>query len=50
MFSVKEILNSKEFQKEAPRKFKHIVRKVNQEAERKDLQQTRKDNQKKSAA
>lgn len=51
MFSIKEILNSKEFQNEAPRKLKHIVRKVNREAERsKDLREIQKDDQKKNAA
>lgn len=50
MFSIKEILNSKEFQREAPPKLKHIVRKVNREAERRDFQKTKKENQKKSAA
>lgn len=50
MFSIKEILNSKKFQREAPPKLKHIVRKVNQEAERKKLEQIRKDAQKQSAA
>lgn len=50
MFSIKEILNSKRFQSEAPQKLKHVVRKVNRDKERKDLQQKRKEDQKKSAA
>ena len=50
MFLVKEIFKSKEFQKEAPRKLKHIVRKVHRETERKNLQEVRKDNQKKNVA
>lgn len=52
MDSLKEILNSIEFQKEAPRKLKHIVRKVNREAARrgKDLREVQKDARKQTAA
>lgn len=50
MFSINEILNSKKFQTEAPAQLKHIIRKVNREAERKNPEQNRKDNQKKNAA
>ena len=48
--SIKDVLNSEKFQNQVPQKTKHIVRKVNREKERKDLQQKRKDDQKKGVA
>lgn len=50
MNSIKEILNSKDFQKKAPRKLKHIIRKVNRESDRKRLREIQKDQRKKDAA
>lgn len=41
MFSVNEILQSKEFEKEAPKGFKFHIRKVRRENERQKHQQTK---------
>ena len=50
MFSVKEILQSKQFQKEAPPQLKFVIRKVHRETDQRKVKSIQKANQPKKVA